>query len=145
MMFKSRGEVRQTWRQTEQETISGEVSVIRTLGILLRESPVRPFEMAVSKMSVWSWNWDSTAPICLLLIQKLRRIMNDASKKRNGSCTWLWTALSIAGPIRSRTSLPLKRLAMTSIYIYKDKIGKAFEHKKIKENLVVMMMKIDTK
>lgn len=34
--------------------------------------------------------------------------------------TWLWTALSIAGPIRSRTSLPLKRLAMTSICMEKE-------------------------
>lgn len=33
--------------------------------------------------------------------------------------TWLCTALSIAGPMRSRTSLPLRRLTMTSIYTKK--------------------------
>ena len=37
--------------------------------------------------------------------------------------TWLWTALNMAGPILSRTSLPLSKLAITSICItQKDQV-----------------------
>lgn len=53
--------------------------------------------------------------------------------------TWLCTALSIAGPICSRTSLPLRRLAITSIctrqITFKKSWGKLIENSRMPFNL----------
>lgn len=90
-----------SWRQTEHESLLPEASklfppVILILGILSTTSTVNPFEPPVSKM-----------------LERSSKVAASAGP------IWLWTALSIAGPMRSRTSLPLIRLTMTSIYTTK--------------------------